>query len=219
MSATFIEAMSVIWDEAAEPFITVPINPVGSIQPGDDLFLLTYNGLLADPDWTILGDGTFEDDGLAAVGYSALYHKKAVGDEGATSLNVTYAGIGLAYAGRVYQFRGTNTQIEDTAVNDTGNGGATIQWNALDVDGGDRTLIAFACQATSSTIGTPTGYTAASGGESTIDSGPIAFAMDCNYLLNQSSGPAVTTSGGPTNGWITIHTALFTPAGRSFIVN
>lgn len=217
MSAIFIDVASVVYDAIAEPFITA-INPA-SVNVGDDLFLLTLNGTCSVPGWGLIAGGTFKDDALVDAGFAAIYHKKADGTEGGTTVQVDTAGIGTGFLGRIYQFRGTNIEVEDTSENLDGNGNPTMEWDALDVNGGDRTLIAFVAQATSSSIGTPGGYTAVPSGESTIDDGPIALAIDASYLLNQSSAPAVTVGSGMSNGWITMHVALFTPSGRSFIVN
>jgi len=198
----------------------------GTVNAGDILFLMVMNyqggvtigsiGSVAG--WTLLESGNFKDSSPVTVGNAALFYKIATGSEAGT-VSVTRTGDTggtTEFAGQIYSFSGANA-IESHNMNSTADGSSPIDFDAVTVGGNERTLVALYAGLDSLPGGVPAGYT--NKAQDTISTGAFDYTLDCHDKENVSSDGAVTGTGGTLNGYVTFHLSLFTPAGRSFIVN
>jgi hypothetical protein len=196
--------------------------PAG-VAAGDIIFLAIVNrqaggtvGTIDTPPggWTAISiSAAFRNGGSTLTGTFALYYKVATGSESGTETitRTGDTGAGLGFAARMILFRGLILAIDGTSINQE-SANATIDINAVTVNGPERTLLAVIFQCGSDDAGTPAGYTNAGEGGTTI-------RLEFNYLEDVSVGTATTATGGSTDGWGTAHVSIFNVRGRSFIVN
>lgn len=188
---------------------------MGSIVAGDLLVLvgLSYQeagGSIGDINtptgWTPAGGQAFRNSTPINVGTFKAFTKIATGAE-VGSVNITRTGstgsTNIFYT-QMYQFRGTNLEVEDFEMNILGDGAATLSWPAVFVGGNNRTLIALSGQ-----IGTDPGSPAGYSNEATDTSGGVVVSLQCDVNENVSSDGSVTASGGEAAGWATIHISIF----------
>lgn len=199
--------------EDAEPIY------MDSILPGDLLFLFTFNGTVADPTWAQIASGVFNTSLSAPAGESFLYMKIADGSE-TGGVTVAIVPGATNCGGQIYQYRGADG-IDGVAINNTGDGALTVEWNAVTLTpGGKRTLVAFSCQVTSSGLpNTPTGYVNTA--QDTSDVGPSDFTLKNFTREDVLLDGLVSASGGAPAGWITfhlsIHKLVVTPMATPFV--
>jgi hypothetical protein len=170
-------------------------------------FTKIMNGILRTPPFTNVG-----------VGYA--FYKIASGSESGT-IAVSRSGHSGSntFIGQMYQYRGTQyIGYESENHSPYGGNGDTITWDAVTVNGTERTLCALIANYDAGNPGSPSGYT---NNQSDNTGGEY---LECNTKANVSSDGSVTATGGSSQGWLTTHITIYNGAapssvGRSFIVN
>jgi hypothetical protein len=199
-----------------------PLYPV-SIQEGDFIFLVAFSqqlgatiGAINTPaGFTPVGGAGMVNSLSQPLGGMSVFMKVADGTESGT-LPVSRTGStgpSTLFIAQMFAFRGGLLKIESVS-NNTGYS-STVTYNALVVNGNERTLIGFFAQNDDSGVGSPADYTAHTFAVPSIPTGEIG----CFYKEDVDAAPAATSIGGSTEGWATVHLALFNVRGRSFIVN
>lgn len=201
------------------------INPSypASIQAGDFIFMLAFSqqlgatiGAINTPaGFTPIGGAGMVNSLSQPLGGMSVFVKVADGTESGTiSVSRTGStGPTTLFIAQVYVFRGGILKIESVS-NNTGTS-ATVTYNALVVNGNERTLIGFFAQNDDSGVDSPVDYTAHVYSVPSVPTGEIGMF----YKEDVDAAPAATSIGGSTEGWATVHLALFNVRGRSFIVN
>ena len=224
MPAPAYAAKSTASTSNASPHST---NYMGSISAGDFLLLVVFTnqefggtpGSISTPaGWSLVSGGVgYRDSSLNNVGSFSAFYKIADGTEvGSVAVTITGStgGSNLFYS-QMYRFTGTpGPVLESGASNILGDGNATITVPATSVGGNARTLIALIGQNTNAP-GTTTGYT----NRATDSSGGIVAHLHIDTRDDVGSDGLVTAASGHADGWATIHLSIFSPLGRSFIVN
>jgi len=191
----------------------------GDVRVNDQLFLFVVSigqgTITVDSSWSLLLNGVFPN---TPVGNAIIYTKLATGSEDSVAENVDRSGHSGSdlFICQVYQFRSPVGApiVEDTSYLTTGGSGDTITWEAVDVNGNERSLLAFLFNY-GGTPGTPAGYTL----RASDNDGGTNY-MTLNDKENVSSDGQVTATGGSASGWFSAHVSIYTRGlARSFIVN
>jgi hypothetical protein len=191
------------------------LNYMGSILAGDELYIFAMTdcpgaatGSVTGPaGWEAMGGTSFNDNNPAFAGVIQGFKKTADGTESGSVTVQGLSDVNFTVHAQMYQFRADKQiLVEDTATVGNGDGAATIQYAALSLGGNARTLLAF-CGSPAGLPGVPTGYVSAAS-----DSALYLFTKE-----NTGADGAVTSTGGDTGGWATLHASTFTPTGYSFI--
>lgn len=193
---------------------------MADIQAGDFLLigaLLTFSasasiGSITKPaEFENMGvSASFNDDLAQYAGNIAMFSRIADGTESGTVELSAFSDVGNVLAAQMYQFReasGRLILVGSSSTKSNGDGDSTITLNAITVNGSGRTLVGFVAGDISSVAFS--GYEAES----------VNTGMELHVREDVASDGAVTSSGGGSNGWATAHLSLYSPGGRSFIVN
>lgn len=199
---------------------SVNLDYMGSILAGDLLLICALNlhpgatiGSVGSPGaFSGIGvNAAFQDSGNVYAGNMSIFARVADGSETGFVTVTGFSDVGQTLSAQMYQFRsdpaGKQVLIESSTEDEDGDGAATIDWNAISVNGAGRTLLAFV-------VGNFGAISIAGYVSTATDSD-----MELHIREDVASDGAVTSSGGNSSGWATAHISLFSPLGRSFIVN
>ena len=192
----------------------------GGIQAGDHIFIMAENvqsptvvGIDTVAGYTSISEETF------TWGTAKLMYKIATGSESGTE-TVSRSGSSGTPAdflmAQIYVIRGNGSRLtlESSAFNsDTGN--TTVTWDAVTVNGSQRSLFAFVVDYDGSGISAPSGYSEEASDSSVAISGSTIKLFSKEDVSSDGS----VTSTGSINGWATWHISEYNFSSRSFIVN
>lgn len=188
---------------------TIDVAYPAGIQAGDLLIIVatliqtggSVGSITIIPSGWDSNNNTFPDSTLVYAGNVNIYRKIATGSESGTIELEGTCNANYSVHAKMFAIRSSaGVSLEDVDVNTTGNGASTISWNATTVGGTHRTLLAFAV-GNMGVVPAPSGYT------SETNDGEIRFFSKEDV----SSDGSVTTSGGDSAGWATVHMSILAP--------
>lgn len=205
---------------------TIALGYPSSIQAGDLLILLANSvvggySINVPSGFTSFYNGLY--GGSSQAGYLFCY-KIADGTEAGTiSVTRTGGGYGINdnFLGRIFRYAVDNKKINIETSNTDLDTNGTADWGALSINGMGRTIIsAIVSWTLDDTLiaDKPASYTSRgfyNGGGGNF----LTVAIADKENVSSAGAQSVSIDPGTTYGWVTMHLSIFSPAGRSFIVN